>query len=608
MATYFKANSTILGGTINNTVIGATTAAAITGTTITGSSLVAPSLDYAGALALGGTNATSLAVGKTGVVTSVLGGLKVQSVIDTTAAGALNIGTTTATSINIGQTGVTTQVAGNLIVTGTTTSIMGNNIMYTDPNVFLGANYIGTAARKTGVSMNVSTTTATGTAYTNITTVNTFVVASHTFVAGDIIQSSGSSVVSNDGVYEVASVTATTVVINATPANNWCQTTLVNGGTGTITKVNMAVLQYNASTSAFEMGYGNTASMAYTSLLTAANGVQSSNVGTATANALVKWNGTGGLLIQNSGAILDASNNLTGLANLSATGNVALGSASSNLSLISAGKDILLGSVWSYLNNNYTTAANINTGMVFNYNATFNSTAASGGFASTTTVKVASSTNYTIGKFLSVSGAVNPLNNGFYELAAPVDGTTVQIKSSPTYSFCKSAFVVSTTDTVAQLAIVNVAVLQVNGGTFQVASGSTSAMTFASVATSSGPVTYTSENLSAATAATAVNPSLSTDITYVSLTSGSAGNATGTLAAGTNGQIKTIALVACNATAGAGNGYQLTVTACLSASDALGATPASHTFTLNSVGQSIVLCYSTAISGWVIHNTGALIA
>lgn len=65
-----------------------------------------------------------------------------------------------------------------------------------------------------------------------------------------------------------------------------------------------------------------------------------SGPGSSTDNAVVRWNGVGGTNIQNSGVILDDSNNLTGIAALTASGLVATATGLS-LEEIGAGTDII---------------------------------------------------------------------------------------------------------------------------------------------------------------------------------------------------------------------------------------------------------------------------
>lgn len=52
--------------------------------------------------------------------------------------------------------------------------------------------------------------------------------------------------------------------------------------------------------------------------------VDGPSAGTSTDNAVVRWDGTTGNVIQNSGVILDDSNNITGVASIAVTGEVKL--------------------------------------------------------------------------------------------------------------------------------------------------------------------------------------------------------------------------------------------------------------------------------------------
>lgn len=70
--------------------------------------------DTSAALSIAPTSATSVAIARSGINTSVLGPLLVQQVIDNTAPNILQIGQTTATSIAIGHAGITTNIVGDL--------------------------------------------------------------------------------------------------------------------------------------------------------------------------------------------------------------------------------------------------------------------------------------------------------------------------------------------------------------------------------------------------------------------------------------------------------------------------------------------------------------
>ena len=107
--------------------------------------ITSSSLDYTGAMSIGGTNATGITIGKSGVLTTQAGNETISgnlivsgaggitsTIVD--SSGALSLGATNATGITIGKTGVLTTIAGNqsvsgnLAITGITT-MTGNTIM-----------------------------------------------------------------------------------------------------------------------------------------------------------------------------------------------------------------------------------------------------------------------------------------------------------------------------------------------------------------------------------------------------------------------------------------------------------------------------------------------
>jgi hypothetical protein len=59
--------------------------------------------------------------------------------------------------------------------------------------------------------------------------------------------------------------------------------------------------------------------------------------GSSTDNAVARWNGTTGTFLNNSGVIIDDSNNVSGIVNLTTTGNTILGDASADTLTINAG-------------------------------------------------------------------------------------------------------------------------------------------------------------------------------------------------------------------------------------------------------------------------------
>jgi hypothetical protein len=72
--------------------------------------------------------------------------------------------------------------------------------------------------------------------------------------------------------------------------------------------------------------------------------------GSSTDNAVARWNGTTGTFLNNSGVIIDDSNNVSGIVNLTTTGSTILGDASADTLTINAG-------TWTFGNNFIATRA-----------------------------------------------------------------------------------------------------------------------------------------------------------------------------------------------------------------------------------------------------------
>lgn len=611
---FFKADANILAGRINNTLIGDLTPSTVVGTTITANTgVVSGSVDSTSALLLGTVTATSVSMGKLGFDTSVKGNLLVNAAIDTIgsavldiAGGALTTGVSLGAGANVasiilGNAANNVEIMGNLTVAGTTTSVESTNVLYTDPTLYIGAGYTSGSSRQGGFVVNNSIV---GSAVTTVefTSSTEISVASHGFVAGDFIQVSGAADVRNEGVYEVdATTTPTSVVVRTSGQVNFCQTQLFPGvDIATLVKVNLAVLQAGTD-GKFEVGFAsNSADLLYDDLITAGTGVETS-AGSTADNTLVRWDGASGRFIQYSSVLLDDASNLSGVADFKASGNMTAGSkGTSTLQLLSGSKDLLASSKWYYGNWDQTATGSADAGFVLNYETLDSVSIASGGFSSTSQAVVVDSTAFTAGKFLAVSEALNPANDGIYELAAPSSGTSVDISATPTHAFCKTAFVASA-DSTAKLSLVSVSVIKTSSaGVLQNGHGSTaSGLVFKSVALVDGSYAFSVENLTAVGGSSGNSPVLSTDTTFLNVTG--TGTAAGVLASGlVDGQRKAVVI----RSLAAGSEYQLSATM-LEADGAPGAAPASKVLKFTSPGQSAHLTWSAASSGWFIMNAGA---
>jgi hypothetical protein len=86
--------------------------------------------------------------------------LEPGATVDTNAAGNIEIGGTNATTINVGRTGQTTVIKGDLQVDGTTTTVNSDTLDVTDPNITL--NDGGNDASSEGAGLTVERTSTDG--------------------------------------------------------------------------------------------------------------------------------------------------------------------------------------------------------------------------------------------------------------------------------------------------------------------------------------------------------------------------------------------------------------------------------------------------------------
>jgi hypothetical protein len=161
-------------------------------------------------------------------------------------------------------------VSGNLDVKGTTTSVNSTVVTIADNNLLLSSNYTTPSAKSGGITVNylptaTSDTVAAG-GFATTTTVATTGAA--TFTAGDIILVTSANTASNNGVYEVLSHAANVLTIKSSPVFDFLQNVFVVDTTvaGTITQVNVAVLQAGTD-GKFEVTKGSsTSGMTFTDL------------------------------------------------------------------------------------------------------------------------------------------------------------------------------------------------------------------------------------------------------------------------------------------------------------------------------------------------------
>lgn len=300
MSSFLNGDCTIIGGTIDNVIIGATTAAAGTFTTGTfNTSVLSNDVDArtATTLLVGASTATRIEIGDTGIITSIEGSCEIVQSLTVTG---------------------NTIIGGNLTVNGTTTSIDTENVLIEDPNLYLNQGYTTAVARNGGLVINylptatATTTIGAGVFVAGVDTVSNPSVTTAglaTFAAGDLIQISGADDAQNNGLFEVASHAAGLLQIKSTAAGvtNQVETFTQNqftanaGDTGcTLTKVGVSVIRA-ALTGNWETGFGNTTPITFNDITT---GISITGVD----NYIVRMDGTND--IKDSLVLIDNSGNL----------------------------------------------------------------------------------------------------------------------------------------------------------------------------------------------------------------------------------------------------------------------------------------------------------
>lgn len=172
-------------------------------------------------------------------------------------------------------------VSGNLSVGGTTTTVDSETVLISDNHLHLNFDYTSDAAQAGGLVVSVdpaaTSETLTGSFVAGVaSTTNITVGATNAtgFAAGDIVVISGST--SNDGLYEVHDHSASTITLrgigNAQAVTfNFLQNQVTaESAAGTMTQVDVSVLQAGTD-GAWEVATGdNTGSMSFNDLVTSA--------------------------------------------------------------------------------------------------------------------------------------------------------------------------------------------------------------------------------------------------------------------------------------------------------------------------------------------------
>ncbi len=163
-------------------------------------------------------------------------------------------------------------INGDLTVNGTTTSVDSTNVLIADNNMLLSSNYTNAVAREGGIAVNyLPTAVASVSANSNFSPLSVDVASNTGFAANDIILVSGAANPSNNGLYQVASVSVAPlnlIFISPAPTFNFLNNTFTADPTDAgvnVTKVTVAVLQAGTD-GRFEVASGSDTSLTFTDL------------------------------------------------------------------------------------------------------------------------------------------------------------------------------------------------------------------------------------------------------------------------------------------------------------------------------------------------------
>jgi hypothetical protein len=494
----------------------------------------------AGILAFGGQTATSIELGSTSINTSTLGGLRVRAGtganagIDTASAGFLRIGETNATSLSLSKTGDTTTVQGsltvnqntllqgNLTVNGTMTTVNTQDISIADSCITLNAGYIAEPAHAgcitiiTDPAPSVAQTTVAATGFTAAgggLGPRVFATA-NPFTQGQIVQITGANNDANNGLFQFNQasgagpfalefystvdgtapttgvefvqndfITDTVVagiltlvgvsIIHVSGAGQW-GTAVGNTGSAFATYRNLLGSTSNASTdNAIARWNGATGSLIQDSSIMVADttgvlnftsssgNIQVAGVDvfptSAIVNTLPRFSSTTGRALTTTGVTVDASNNMSGINNLSAVGSITLGGTNKTVQLSALGA-VAATSANVLTNATYNSNAPVSGGLTVIYDpTTVQNSVAGAAFSSTSTIVTDNANSFAVGDIIQIVNASNPDNNGIFEVASYAS-STITIDTTPVESFSKNAFVADSTvsGTITKVAVSNI--------------------------------------------------------------------------------------------------------------------------------------------------------
>ena len=199
----------------------------------------------------------------------------------------------------------------NLEVSGTTTTI-NSEVQTADNYILLNSDYTADTPQTGGLVFNVDPS-ATSFSVSDITSNVITVTAgdpSAALGAGDLILVQDPSTAANAGLYEVLSTTASTITIDATPAEPFSGNSLTDDATAQGTVVGVSVSLFETTTGGvFQSAFGSSAPLTRTSL----SSFDFLNVGAATSAVstgdLAASDGTRGLTYDASTGVLEITSN-----------------------------------------------------------------------------------------------------------------------------------------------------------------------------------------------------------------------------------------------------------------------------------------------------------
>ena len=163
-----------------------------------------------------------------------------------------------------------TTVTGDLLVQGTTTSIGGSNTLFADDFVILNSEYVTDTAVDVGLLFNIDPATTSfgiSSITSNVITVTSGNPSLALATADFILLTGQDAQPENNGVFEVLSVTTTTITIDTTPVETISQTSLTNNAVteGTVVGLRVCVFQCS-STGTFQVADGTAAPLSFSDL------------------------------------------------------------------------------------------------------------------------------------------------------------------------------------------------------------------------------------------------------------------------------------------------------------------------------------------------------